>query len=599
LKGWRRCANLRIVSIALNFVFLRVKISVSNEEYTASIFRGTANPSSIGKGGDRESNPICTANLIAILSDISVYNEVYAFIKSNSLLRKSLSGGEDKQTLDEMSESSLSNTTLIKKRGTLLSRKLKEVIEGINNWTYQCQPLHKLYIRKANGKLRPVAIPSLNDIILQTGIILLIDPVCKYKLFNKTGYWYRASVYDALHSVRRMVGVTWMIEGRIKNFIDNIDINTLVNIIKDKLKPDRTIMGILHKLIKAGYMEYSNLYPSYRDSVGGILSPPLKASYHKLGILSPILLNIYLTSLDEFINKLPENSGRAPESRGRIYYVRYGDEWVIGVVGPFQLAKNIMGDIRRYLWEELKLEHHLSPLRRRGDVQHSPPKVLLRKTRAGEGELSKEIINISHLGREYAKFLGHYVGWPSHFVGRGLSRGIGVASSGVNALERLAHPGFEVSFSPSIFIPVSELKSKLVEMGFADNHAHPKYMGKFIFLSDYEIVQKYNRVLINIISFYNTADNRSGLRELIYILEYSLAHTLAAKHRSSLANIFSKYGKPIRVMRGDSKIKFAKPNSLSVKYLTKKYGHLSRRVLANTEGICIDHLLSYIFGDNR
>lgn len=467
--------------------------------------------------------------------------------------------------------------------------------------------------------MRPVAIPSLNDIILQTGIKLLIEPVCKYKLFNKTGYGYRASVYDALHSVRGMVGVTWMIEGRIKNFFDNIDINTLVNIIKDKLKPDRTIMGILHKLIKAGYMEYSNLYPSYRDFVGGRLSSPLKASYHKLGILSPILLNLYLTSLDEFINKLQESYGRAPELRGRIYYVRYGDEWVIGVAGPFQLAKKIEGDIITYLWEELKLELHLSS-RRRGDVQHSPTNVLIRKNRAGFifsgiydtwqgirnskknlGELSKEKSNISHLGREYAKFLGHYVGWPSHFVGRlSLSRGVAIASSGVNALESLSHPGFEVNFSPSIFIPLSELKSKLVEMGFADNLAHPKYIGKFIFLSDYEIVQKYNRVLIKIIAFYNTADNRSGLRELIYILEYSLALTLAAKHRSTLAKIFSKYGKPIRAMRGDfHKIKFAKPGSLSVKYLNQNYGYLSRRVLANTEGWSISHLLSYIFDDNR
>lgn len=48
-----------------------------------------------------------------------------------------------------------------------------------------------------------------------------------------------------------------MIEGRIKS-LDNIDINILGNIIKDKLKPDRTLMGIFHKLLKAGYMKYPN-----------------------------------------------------------------------------------------------------------------------------------------------------------------------------------------------------------------------------------------------------------------------------------------------------------------------------------------------------
>lgn len=534
---------------------VRGKISVNCDEDTAKFRRGG---NSKVKGGDK-SNQICTTNLIAILSDISVYSEVYSLIKSNWLLHKSISAGEDKEGLYEMSESTLSNPTLIEE-GSLLSRKLKEVREGIKNWSYSCKPVHKLYVRKANGKLIPLAIPSLNDIILQTGMKLLIERVCKYKIFNKTGYWFRPSVYHALHSVREMEGVTFLIEGRINNFFDNIDINTLVNIIKDKLKPDRTFLGILHKLIKAGYMEYSN--PSYRDSVGGRLSPQ-NSSYHKLGILAPLLLNIYLTSIDEFFffDKLKENYGRALELRSRIYYVRHGDVWVIGVAGPFKLAQNIKEDIITYLKEELKLE----------EVE----------------------TNIRHLGREYAKFLGHYVRWPLH-VGPLASRRVAV----VNTLESSPRPAFEVSLSPSIFIPLSEVKAKLVEIGFADKLGRPKYMGKFLFLSDYEIVKKYNRVLIKIIAFYNMADNRSGLRELIYILEYSLAHTLAAKHRSTLAKIFNKYGKPIWAIEGSAKIKFAKPSSLSANYLNKNF-YFSRRVLANKEGLSITHLLSYIFDEDR
>lgn len=534
----------------------RVNISVNCAEDTAKFRRGDVN--SKVKGGDM-SNQICTTNLIAILSDISVYSEVYSLIKSNWLLHKSISAGEDKEGLYEMSESTLSNPTLIEE-GSVRSRKLKEIREGIKNWTYTCKPVHKLYVRKANGKLIPIAIPSLNDIILQTGMKLLIERVCNYKIFNKTGYWFRPSVYDALHSVREMEGVIFLIEGRINNFFDNIDINTLVNIIKDKLKPDRTFMGILHKLIKAGYMEYPNPYPSYRDSLGGRLAPQ-NSSYHKLGILAPLLLNIYLTSLDEFFDKLKEKYGRALEPRSRIYYVRHGDEWVIGVAGPFKLAKNIKEDIKTYLREEVKLE----------EVE----------------------TNIRHLGREYAKFLGHYVRWPLH-VGP-LSRRV----AGVNTLESLPRPPFEVTFSPSILIPLNEVKAKLVEIGFANKLGRPKYMGKFIFLSDYEIVKKYNRVLIKIIGFYNMADNLSGLRELIYILEYSLAHTLAAKHRSTLAKIFNKYGKPIWAIGEDSaKIKFAKPSSFSANYLNKKF-YLSRRVLANKEGLSIAHLLSYIFDEDR
>lgn len=130
-------------------------ISVNSEGDTISVIRGrslslipptgflksglgggprpASSDSSIAMGGD-VSNQICTTNLIAILSDISIYNEVYALIRSNSLLHKSLSVGEDKQALDEMSEATLSKTSLIEsKGGSLRSRKLKEVREGIKN----------------------------------------------------------------------------------------------------------------------------------------------------------------------------------------------------------------------------------------------------------------------------------------------------------------------------------------------------------------------------------------------------------------------------------------------------------------------------------
>jgi hypothetical protein len=74
------------------------------------------------------------------------------------------------------------------------------------------------------------------------------------------------------------------------------------------------------------------------------------------------------------------------------------------------------------------------------------------------------------------------------------------------------------------------------------------------------------------------AENRYDLNELIYILEYSLAHTLAAKHRLSLKQVFTKYGKPIRVkLTGLDKTKtivFDKPITLSAAYLNDKYARI-------------------------
>ena len=104
----------------------------------------------------------------------------------------------------------------------------------------------------------------------------------------------------------------------------------------------------------------------------------------------------------------------------------------------------------------------------------------------------------------------------------------------------------EASQSPSLLIPINYLKYKLIKKGFAYETGRPRYVGKYLFLTDYEIVKNYNSVLKKILAYYNMANNKSQLGELLYILEYSLAHTLAAKHRSTLSKIFNKYGKPIR-----------------------------------------------------
>lgn len=262
------------------------------------------------------------------------------------------------------------------------------------------------------------------------------------------------------------------------------------------------------------------------------------------GVISPILFNIYLTPLDEFIDKLKENYAISP-FHTKIYYVRFANEWVIGVEGAVhnhsELAKKIQEQIRTFLWDELKLE------------------------------LDKN--KLTHLGREYAKFLAHYLRWP--LPGK-LSRSGTVNTTFLSKENHRRSPNscldLKVNFAPRILIPFNDLKSKLIEKGFADDSGYPKYVGKFLHLSDYDIVKNYNSFLTKIMVFYNMADNRSDLRELLYILEYSLAHTLAAKHRSTLAKIFKKYGKPIVVNAGDlGKVKFTKPSSLKAVYLNNKY----------------------------
>lgn len=100
-----------------------------------------------------------------------------------------------------------------------------------------------------------------------------------------------------------------MIEGDIKGYFDNVDHTILTRLIKERLNPDRTIMGLIGKILKAGYMENG----TYKHSILGIPQG---------GILSPLLSNLYLTPFDEFVDTLKEKYQKVPISKPNPAYKR-------------------------------------------------------------------------------------------------------------------------------------------------------------------------------------------------------------------------------------------------------------------------------------
>jgi nicotine oxidoreductase len=190
-------------------------------------------------------------------------------------------------------------------------------------------------------------------------------------------------------------------------------------------------------------------------------------------------------------------------------------------------------------------------------------------------DLSMEKTKITHLGSEYAKFLGYYI--KCHTAAQNISSRRN-SRTGENLNIRKS------TGKPKLIVPKDLIKSKLIQNGFANEQGKPKYMGKFIHLSDYEIVQRYNSILRGFMNFYNIAEDRTSLKELIYTLEFSLAHTIAAKHRISIKKVYTKYGKPIKVtvkvkVKSEEKQKivtFDRPSSLTSAYLNSKYMEISR-----------------------
>jgi hypothetical protein len=77
--------------------------------------------------------------------------------------------------------------------------------------------------------------------------------------------------------------------------------------------------------------------------------------------------------------------------------------------------------------------------------------------------------------------------------------------------------------------------------GLADEDGKPRYVGKWLYLSDGEIIHRFNRILTRLKTYYLEFSNRGQLHEAGYIIKYSLLHTLAAKHRMSLSKVLAKY----------------------------------------------------------
>jgi hypothetical protein len=186
-------------------------------------------------------------------------------------------------------------------------------------------------------------------------------------------------------------------------------------------------------------------------------------------------------------------------------------------------------------------------------------------------ELSMDKTKITHLGTEYAKFLGYYI--------KTIGPKEGSQTRRVDTNKKYLHMRKSTG-KPKLLVPLKYLRNQLIKLGFANVKGKPKYVGKFLYLSDYEIVQRYNSVLRGYMNFYNMAENRSKLGELIYILEFSLIHTLAAKHRTEIRKIIQRYGKPIKVTIGSANkqktVIFDKPENLKAEYLNKKYQTLKK-----------------------
>ena len=467
-----------------------------------------------------------------------LYLLAYGNIYSN---QGAMTPGASAETADGMSE-----------------EKIDQIIEAMRHERYRFAPARRTYIPKKNGKLRPLGLPSWSDKLVGEVVRLLLEAYYEPG-FSDLSHGFRKGrgCHTALRKIHdTWTGTVWFIEGDISDCFGSIDHEILLGILAEKIQ-DQRFLRLIRNMLKAGYLEDWE----YRDTPSGVPQG---------GTVSPILSNVYLHKLDEFVERelIPQYTRgalrkgnpeywrvRARQNRARkrgdraaaralgkqlrtlpsadpmdpgyrrLQYIRYADDHILGFTGPKAEAEEIKARLARFLRETLGLE------------------------------LNQQKTLITHARSHPARFLGYHVRIQ-------------------HCDTKLTSGRRSVNGKIALRVPPDVIKAQCARYR---EHGKPWHRSRLQNLDDYDIVRTYGAEYRGVVNYYLLAQDVWRLGTLHWHALTSMLKTLAAKHRSSVTKMAARHRAKIQTRDGPRACFEARKHREGKKDLVARFGGIILR----------------------
>jgi len=409
--------------------------------------------------------------------------------------------------------------------------KIEAITEAMRHERYRFSPARRTYIPKKNGKLRPLGLPTWSDKLVGEVVRLLLEAYYEPTFSDRShGFRPGRGCHTALREVAdHWSGTTWFIEGDISDCFTSFDHEIMVGILSVKIHDNR-FLRLMRNMLTAGYLEDWRWHATLSGCPQG-------------GVCSPVLSNIYLHKLDQYVetvlipqytqgaarrrnpaytsakNRLAyarklgnrDEARRArrvmrglpigdPQDPGyrRLRYSRYADDHLLGFIGPKAEAEAIKDQLARFLRDNLALE------------------------------LNAGKTLVTHARTRAARYLGYEI-TVQH------------SNSKITKGQR------SVNGKVALRVPLDVITAKRAPYR---RHGKPWHRTAMQNLDDYDIVRTYGAEYRGVVQYYLLATDVWRLKSLRWDAQTSMLKTLAAKHQSSVVKMAAKHKAKIDTPHG-------------------------------------------------